>query len=95
MNGIFLAASCLGALVTISMAEPKMQELKQQEQLQQEQSSLVQPIQTAELTTQKLAPASSDLAKGTGSMTTTTVVEADPRTGEETASEEQIIAFHD
>ena len=95
MNGIFLAASCLGALVTISMAEPKMQDMKQQDQLQQEQFEIAQPIQTAELTSQKLAPVSATLAKGTGSMTTTTVVDTDPTTGEETVTEERVIAFQD
>jgi hypothetical protein len=95
MNGIFLAASCLGALVTISMAEPKMQELKQRDQQPQEQSQVVQPVQTAELTTQKLAPVSPRLNKGEGSMTTTTIVEADPRTGEDTVTEERVIAFQD
>ena len=93
MNGIFLAASCLGALVTIAMAEPKMQELKQQEQVQQDQGRLLQPIHTAQLTIGKLPQVSTP--KGTGSMTTSTVVEVDPATGAQTVTEERVIAFQD
>jgi hypothetical protein len=95
MNGIFLAASSLGALVTIAMSEPKMQELKQQAQVQSEQSFLFRPPQTAHLTIGSLPPASSDVAKGAGSMTTRTIVDEDPSTGSQTVTEERVIAFQD
>jgi hypothetical protein len=95
MNGIFLAASCLGALVTIAMAEPKMQELRHQEQLPQEQSGLSQPMHVAQLTTAKLPPVSADIPKGSGSMTTRTTIDVDSSTGEQTVTEERVIAFQD